>query len=376
MSVWGVIVAGGASTRMGMGKNKVLLPVGDEPMICHTVRAFVGLTDGIVIVCRPEEEAEIRSNFASSCLPLPVFAYGGAQRQDSVLSGVRAVPDESAIVLVHDGARCHVTAEVIRAVIDSVRANGSGIASVPVTDTVDVVDESGRLCRILDRSSLRACQTPQGFRREALLPVLEDACAQGRYYTDESSLMYDFGKEAVYMTQGDRANTKVTYGEDLRQCPFRVGHGYDVHRLTEGRKLILCGVEIPHKTGLLGHSDADVAVHALMDALLGAAGLGDIGRHFPDTDPKYEGISSMKLLEHVMSLLRENGWTVGNADVTIVAQRPKLAPYMPQMEQNLANGMSVLPNQVHLKATTTEKLGFEGREEGISAQAVCLLYKL
>lgn len=155
--------------------------------------------------------------------------------------------------------------------------------------------------------------------------------------------------------------------------PFRVGQGYDVHRLTEGRKLILCGVEIPHTKGLLGHSDADVALHALMDALLGAAGLGDIGRHFPDTDEQYRGADSMLLLAHVMELLRKAGFRPANADVTIVAQKPKLAPYIPRMAENLASALDLPLSRINVKATTTERLGFEGRMEGISAQAVCLI---
>lgn len=154
---------------------------------------------------------------------------------------------------------------------------------------------------------------------------------------------------------------------------MRIGHGYDVHRLVEGRKLILGGVEVPHTLGLLGHSDADVLTHAVMDALLGAAALGDIGRHFPDTDPAYKGADSLVLLDHVMALLDEAGWQVGNVDATILAQRPKLAPHIPQMRDNLARHMGVVPEQVNVKATTEEKLGFTGAEQGIAAHAVCLL---
>ena len=154
---------------------------------------------------------------------------------------------------------------------------------------------------------------------------------------------------------------------------MRIGHGYDVHRLVEGRKLILGGVEVPHTLGLLGHSDADVLTHAVMDALLGAAGLGDIGRHFPDTDPAYEGADSLVLLDHVMALLDEAGWQVGNVDATILAQKPKLAPHIPQMRDNLARHMGAAPEQVNVKATTEEKLGFTGAEQGIAAHAVCLL---
>ena len=157
---------------------------------------------------------------------------------------------------------------------------------------------------------------------------------------------------------------------------MRIGHGYDVHRLVEGRKLILGGVEVPHTLGLLGHSDADVLTHAVMDALLGAAGLGDIGRHFPDTDPAYAGADSLKLLDHVVELLEARGWQVGNVDATILAQRPKLAPYLEQMRENLAARMKVDPGQVNVKATTEEKLGFTGAEEGIAAHAVCLLERV
>lgn len=154
---------------------------------------------------------------------------------------------------------------------------------------------------------------------------------------------------------------------------LRIGHGYDVHRLTEGRALILGGVAVPYEKGLLGHSDADVLTHAVMDALLGAAGLGDIGRHFPDSDPAYAGADSMKLLDHVMALLREKGWQVGNADATILAQKPKLAPYIPEMRRRLAAGLGVPEDQVNVKATTEEKLGFTGSGEGMAAHAVCLL---
>ena len=154
---------------------------------------------------------------------------------------------------------------------------------------------------------------------------------------------------------------------------IRIGHGYDVHRLVEERKLILGGVDIPYEKGLLGHSDADVLTHAVMDALLGAAGLGDIGKHFPDTDPTYKGADSLKLLDHVMEVLRDNGWQVGNVDATVIAQRPKLAGYIPEMRENLAARMGVSPAQVNVKATTEEKLGFTGSGEGISAHAVCLL---
>jgi len=188
----------------------------------------------------------------------------------------------------------------------------------------------------------------------------------------------------VQLTPGSRRNIKLTTPEDIAMAEamlndspalpsLRVGQGYDVHRLVEGRELILCGVNVPHTLGLLGHSDADVALHALMDAMLGAVALGDIGKHFPDTDQRYKGISSMKLLEHVVALLADNRFRVTNADITIVAQKPKLLPHIPQMRQNVADALGLPLCRVNVKATTTERLAFEGREEGISAQAVCMV---
>ena len=217
-------------------------------------------------------------------------------------------------------------------------------------------------------------QTPQGFRTELLKQAYCEAYKAGFYGTDEAGLVERFAAP-VRMVRGEEANKKITTREDLPavQKDVRIGHGYDVHRLTEERALILCGESIPHERGLLGHSDADVALHALMDAMLGAAALGDIGRIFPDSDDRYKGISSMKLLEKVCRLIDEKGFAVGNADITVIAQQPKLAPYIPRMRAHVARALGVEEDCVNVKATTTERLGFAGREEGIAAEAVCLL---
>ncbi|MBQ8562832.1 MAG: 2-C-methyl-D-erythritol 2,4-cyclodiphosphate synthase [Firmicutes bacterium] len=225
--------------------------------------------------------------------------------------------------------------------------------------------------RTLDRKSLFQVQTPQGFASEILREAYEQAYRDGFLGTDDASLVERLGYR-IALTEGDYANIKITTREDL-PMEIRVGTGYDVHRLTEGRKLILGGVDIPYEKGLAGHSDADVMVHALMDAMLGAAGLGDIGRHFPDTDPQYKGISSLKLLQIVNQRLHEAGYELGNADVTIIAQKPKLAGYIRQMEENLAQALAADCRQINVKATTTEKLGFTGRGEGIAAEAVCII---
>jgi len=229
-------------------------------------------------------------------------------------------------------------------------------------------------------------QTPQGARLQDLICAFDRAEKAGFTGTDDAAVLA-FAGYPVYLVRGSRNNLKLTTREDLimaesmlQKIPsplpaFRVGFGYDVHRLVENRKLILCGVEVPHTLGLLGHSDADVAIHALMDALLGAAALGDIGRHFPDSDPRYKGIDSRKLLAAVMEKIQAEGFRPVNADVTIAAQKPKLAPFIPAMAANLAQDLGLPLSCVNVKATTTEHLGFEGRQEGISAQAVCMIVK-
>ena len=235
--------------------------------------------------------------------------------------------------------------------------------------------QPGRLLDPLDRAQLRAVQTPQTFDCAKLKAAHERAEAEGFDATDDAALFeHYYGSVRLVTAPGAEANIKLTNPADfekLSRPAMRIGSGYDAHRLAEGRKLILCGVDVPHTRGLDGHSDADVAVHALMDALLGALGEGDIGHHFPDSDPAYEGISSMLLLDHVMKIVREHGYGVANADVTIVAQKPKLAAYIPAMRENLARALGT--DAVNVKATTTERMGFEGEELGISAQAVALL---
>ena len=262
------------------------------------------------------------------------------------------------------------------------------MAAVPLKDTVKRVNEGGVVVDTPPRDALRAVQTPQTFEAE-LIRRAHAAYALGERATDDAALAERMGVK-VRLTEGDVENIKLTTPEDMllaRQVilkregqkeekpMLRIGHGYDVHRLTEDRKLILCGVEIPYTLGLLGHSDADVALHALMDALLGAAALGDIGRHFPDTDPAYKGADSGKLLDHVVALLEEKGYAVGNVDVTIICQRPKLKDYIEQMRQNVARHLKVDVDCVNIKATTTEKLGFEGEGLGISSHAVACIEK-
>ncbi len=386
-----VIVAAGRGTRMGLDRNKVLYPVCGKPIIVHTVRAFAasGLIDGgIVVVTGEEDMEEMRAMMAREGLDV-TFAPGGRDRQESVYHGIQACPAHADVIAIHDGARPLVTREVIARTIDSAKAHGSGVAAVALKDTVKRVDADGIVVETPARDMLRAVQTPQTFDA-ALIRQAHEACKDGERATDDAMLAERMGHR-VRLVQGDVENIKLTTPEDMllagqvlakrgaakkEEARMRIGHGYDVHRLVEGRKLILCGVEIPHTLGLLGHSDADVALHALTDALLGAAAMGDIGRHFPDTDPQYKGADSGRLLDHVMELIRAKGYAVGNVDVTIICQRPKLKDYIETMRQNVAAHLQVDVDCVNVKATTTEKLGFEGEGLGISTHAVaCLVRK-
>lgn len=377
---YAIILAGGSGSRMGAGCNKVLLEVGGERVITRAVKAFAGHVDGVILVSRAEDEDALHA--AMQGMPMAVrIVPGGETRQGSVWNGLCALPSDCTHVLIHDGARCLVDADTIRRCKQSAEACGTGVAAIPAVDTVKQVDAQEDVLSTPDRSGLRIVQTPQAFQVELIRQAHLAAQTEGFLGTDDASLVERL-PHAVRLTLGNRRNIKLTTPEDMKMAeafldrPYpmlRIGQGYDVHRLVEGRELILCGVQVPHSLGLLGHSDADVALHALMDAMLGAMALGDIGKHFPDTDERYRGISSMVLLHHVTELLAEHGARVTNCDVTIVAQKPKLLPYIPQMRQNVAEALRLPLERVNVKATTTERLAFEGREEGISAQAVCMV---
>ena len=307
---------------------------------------------------------------------------GGAERRMSVCNGLRALRDfHPDLVAIHDGARPLVSSDVISDSIDVARRCGAALATVNVVDTVKQVDAAQCITATLDRSQLQLAQTPQTFRYDLILQAHERAEAEGWEVTDDAMLVERLGY-AVYASRGDRRNLKITVPEDLSMAQWllesnksalRVGHGFDLHRLVEGRRLVLGGVNIEYANGLLGHSDADAALHALCDAILGAAGLGDIGQHFPDTDPAYEDADSLRLLGRVGELARAAGWAIGNVDVTILCQAPKLAPHLPAMRERTAAALGVAPDLINYKATTTEKLGPIGEGQAIAAEAVVLL---
>ncbi len=395
MKAKAIVAAAGSGRRMGAGTNKVFLPLAGRPLLLHTLEALAAAEclSGIVVVVRGEDEAPCRRLIAASGLDkVEAVVPGGEERQDSVARGLFALGGEADVVAVHDGARPLVSPALVAATVEAAHRTGAALAAVPVKDTIKVVGDGGRVVRTPDRRQLFAAQTPQAFRLEVLREAFAAAAAAGVRATDESSLVEACG-HPVTVVPGEEANLKITTPLDLALAEqilrerrgeagrspspaianVRIGHGYDVHPLVRGRRLVLGGVEIPHECGLAGHSDADAVVHALIDALLGAAGLGDIGAWFPPSDERYRGIDSLVLLGEVAAELRRLGWRVLNCDVTVIAERPRLSPHREAMRGRLAEGLGVSPHQVNVKATTTEGLGFTGRREGIAAQAVALL---
>ncbi|MBQ8160765.1 MAG: 2-C-methyl-D-erythritol 4-phosphate cytidylyltransferase [Clostridia bacterium] len=378
---YGIVLCGGSGSRMGLQTNKVLLELHGKSVLLRSLEALSPFVDGLILVIRKEDETAVRESLSGTPFSGIQTVCGGNTRQASVAAGLAALPENAAYVLIHDGARCLVDSLTIQHVKDAVTETGSGIASVPVKDTIKRTEKDGQILETLDRTSLRAMQTPQGFRRELIVKAHEYAREHQIDGTDDASLLEAMGLPVTW-TEGSYRNIKITTPEDLlmaemilheRPERLRVGTGYDVHRLVEGRRLVLCGVEVPHTVGLLGHSDADVAAHALIDAMLGAVALGDIGQLFPDTDEAYRDIDSMILLKRANEVLREHGAHVQNLDLTICALKPKLAPFIQKMRERLSEVLSLPLQDVSVKATTTEHLGFEGRMEGISANCVVMV---
>ena len=377
-----VLVAAGFSTRMGF--DKLSFDLGGETVLHRSIRAFEQCPRISEIVLVAGKNREFAAGQAKGCTKPVQIVAGGATRAESARNGVLAATGE--LVAVHDAARPFVSRAVIEAVLEAAARCGAAAPAVPVKDTIkQAVRGDGKtvppdciVAETPDRSTLYAVQTPQCFDRTEYLKALEELNEEkARLVTDDCSL-FELTGRTVQLTQGDYANLKITTREDLprpaqEEHKMRIGHGYDVHRLVEGRKLILGGVDVPFEKGLLGHSDADVLTHAVMDAVLGAAALGDIGQHFPDNDPTYSGADSLKLARRVAEILAEHGYRIENIDATLLCQRPKLAPHIPAMRANLAEAFGLPVDAVSVKATTEEHLGFTGEGLGIAAHAVALI---
>jgi len=374
--VGAILAAGGSGARAGVAKQ--WLELGGETVLRRAARALAesDLVDELVLVVPAGDEA--RAEAELQALGRPGRAVrGGAARADSVRAGLEAL-GACELVLVHDAARPFATAGLVREVALAAARTGAALAAVLATDTVKR-GEGGRVVETLDRRSLWLAQTPQGFRTTLLRRAFEAAGDAAALATDECWLVERLG-EAVALVPGEPGNFKITSALDVERArslagpPVAMGVGYDVHPFAAGRRLVLGGVEF-EGDGLLGHSDADICAHAIGDAILGAAGLGDLGRHFPDTDPRWKGVSSLALLRDIAEKAAARGWSVGNCDVTLAARRPKIAPRAEEMRARLAEALGVPPGRVNVKATTGEGLGFVGRGEGIAAHAVALLVR-
>lgn len=380
--VTAVVPAAGRGTRFGADRNKALVSLLGRPILRVTLDALAVCDEisDLVIAVRPDDRREVERICEGLAKPW-VLADGGTTRQESVRNALAFV--ESPIVAIHDAARPLVTPDIVSRCIASAREYGSGVAAVPVADTLQRADTEGVVLDSVSREDLWAMQTPQCAQMTLLQDAFERAERDGLVFTDEGSLLRNAG-HIPRLARGAAYNMKVTTQEDLTlaeailrsreptQAP-RVGYGYDIHRFAQGRKMILGGVDFDLDYGPDGHSDADVILHALMDALLGAAGLPDIGTLFPNTDERWRGASSAKLLADVVRRIHENGWRVGNADITVIAERPKISAHVPEMRARIANVLEVPENAVGVKATTAEGLGDLGAGEGIAAHAVCML---
>lgn len=410
-AVAAVLAAAGSSSRMG--QDKLFMSFGGKSVVRRAAEAIAPFAQEKIAVCAPESLQRMSRELEGTGFRV---VPGGSSRALSVAAALKEL-EGGGIVLVHDGARPFVTPSVIEGCIETARRHGSAVAAVPCKDTVRRCS-FGRAEASFKRSEMYQMQTPQCFCLDRLkcayLCMDESALAA---CTDDAAV-YEAAGEEIYLSPGDYANIKITTPEDAvfaralcqgscsaepacqdgadggqaRECKaycgaadagdantyngenkMRIGNGFDVHALVKGRRLVLCGVEIPHETGLEGHSDADVALHALMDAMLGAAGLSDIGQCFPDNDPQYKNADSMKLLERVADMLKMRALRVSSADITVIAQAPKLSPYISDMRANIAKALQLPQDRANVKATTTERLGFTGRKEGIAAMAAVLL---
>ncbi|MEK6629909.1 MAG: 2-C-methyl-D-erythritol 4-phosphate cytidylyltransferase [Acidobacteriota bacterium] len=388
MHVAAIIAAGGRGARLGAALPKQLLTLRGKTILQRSFElcALHPQVDEVVVVLPDDLAADPPAYLHTGSKPVRIVA-GGARRQDSVANGFAAVQDRADIVVIHDAARPLASADLIARTIAAAAESGAALAALPASDTIKLVAEGAALTNpIVDRTVPRQrvflAQTPQAFRTSVLRAALAGAAA-GATATDEAALVEAAGFP-VRLVAGEASNMKITTMSDLtvaralcgiNEPPrMRIGTGYDLHTLVAGRPLILGGVTVPHDMGLAGHSDADVLAHALTDAILGAAGLGDIGRHFPDTDPRWKGANSLDMLRHAVELTRSAGLAVGNVDAVIIAERPKLAPYLDAMRASLAGVLGVPIDRIGVKGKTNEGVGDIGRGGAMAVHAVALLF--
>jgi 2-C-methyl-D-erythritol 4-phosphate cytidylyltransferase/2-C-methyl-D-erythritol 2,4-cyclodiphosphate synthase len=372
MRIASLLVAAGTGSRFGADTPKQFLILAGKPVIRHAAEALAAQCD----LLQPVGEPALIEIALADLPHLPVVP-GGATRQDSVRAGLEALaPHAPDIVLVHDAARPHIPAGTVEALLAALHRAPGAIPAAPVADTLKRAHDDA-ITETVPREGLFRAQTPQGFRFATLLAAHRTGTLGA---TDDAALLEAVG-ETVLIVPGHEDNIKLTYPADLHRLERamaslipRVGTGFDVHVLQPGRPLMLCGIEVAHDQGLAGHSDADVGIHALCDAIYGALAEGDIGRHFPPSEAAWKDADSARFLRHAADRIAARGGRLANADVTLICERPKIAPHAAAMQARLAALLDVSPDRVSVKATTTERLGFTGRGEGIAAQAaVCIL---
>lgn len=370
MTTAAIILAAGKGVRAGDGPPKQYRTLGGETVLARSVKAFLNhpQISRVQVVINPEHGALYRKAVAGLDLPEPVA--GGVTRQDSVLCGLKVLEKgQPETVLIHDSARAFVSQALISRVIAAVKKHGCGaVPALPVGDTLKKAND-GAVEKTVSREGLYLAQTPQGFPYPAILDAHRKAKHTG--YTDDATVAEAAGLKVV-LVEGEKENVKLTHRQDFKERlgEVRTGSGFDVHAFRAGDHVILCGVRIPFEKALSGHSDADAGLHAITDALLGAIGQDDIGDHFPPSDPKWKNAASDIFLKHAAKLVKEKGGRVLNVDLTLICEGPKIGPHRQKMRENVAKILGIEPGRVSVKATTTEKLGFAGRSEGLAAQAV------
>ncbi len=371
-TVCAIICAAGKGARAGFEKNKLLVPFSGNTALEKTLSAFdFPSIDEIVVTANEADYEAIQAICAKFTVAKTVL--GGKTRSQSVYNALKQT--QADIVLIHDGARAFVTRKIIEGCIQSVKAYGSGVCAIECRDTVAVV-KNGKIASIPNRDTLRQIQTPQGFYRENILYAYERAFEdESAQYTDDSSVFARFCG-APYLCEGARENIKLTYAEDFENGATRCGFGVDTHAFGKAQDyILLAGVKIPSDSGLIAHSDGDVLVHAVMDALLSAVGLKDIGYYFPDTDEKWKNASSIKMLALVMEMLNEKDYAVQNLSIAVQAEKPRLAKYIDEMKNNLSGVLKIDPTAIGITAGTNEGLGYVGEGKGITVNAYVLLRK-
>ncbi len=376
-----LIVAAGRGARFGSDLPKQYVPLGGQPLLRHCVDHLS--RHPAIAAVRVVIDLGARSHYDTAVAGLPVLdpVAGGASRQESVRLGLESFEaDAPDTVLIHDGARPFCALDLVDRVLAGLAGRQGAIAALPVVDTLKRADDDGVIAATLDRAGMWRAQTPQGFRYRAILEA--HRAASGRDDLTDDAAVAEMAGLDVALVPGAEDNLKVTTPQDLeraeailarRQDDVRVGSGFDVHRFGPGAGVMLCGVAIPHDRGLAGHSDSDVALHALTDALLGALGDGDIGRHFPPSDPQWRGAASEIFVRDAVARVRQRNGAIAHADITLICEAPKVAPHAEAMRARVAAMLGIEPARVSIKATTTEGLGFTGRGEGIAAQATVTL---